>query len=255
MILSTTGLVKRFGGLTAVDSVDINVQENEIRAIIGPNGSGKTTMLNCLSGVYKPDGGTIRFSNANITGLAPYKLTTMGIARTFQNLRMFNSLTVLQNVMVACHCNTKSFMFEDVFYSPRSKAEEKEMIEESEKWLEFVGMAERKNYYPGSLSYGQCRMVEIARALASKPKLLLLDEPAAGLSQTETIKLADEVLKIRESGITVILVEHNMRFVMNLCDRILVLNFGKHIADGTPYECRNNEKVIQCYLGGGAANA
>jgi branched-chain amino acid transport system ATP-binding protein len=250
MILSTIELTKRFGGLTALDSVNLVVEEKEIRAIIGPNGSGKTTMLNCLSGIYKPDGGSIVYSNTDITGSPPYKLTKIGIDGTFQNLRMFNSLTVLQNVMVACHCHTKASLFEDIFNAPRSKQEEKEMIQESEHWLEFMGLTEKRDYYPKSLSYGQCRMVEIARALASKPKLLLLDEPAAGLSQTEANRLADEIQKIRESGIAIILVEHNMRFIMNLSDKILVLNFGKVIADGTPYECRNNEKVVECYLGG-----
>ena len=250
MILQTQSLTKRFGGLTAVDSVNLVVQEKEIRAIIGPNGSGKSTMLNCLSGIYRPDGGAITFNDKTIAGVPPYTLTKMGLGRTFQNLRMFNSLTVLENVMVACHCHTKSSLFEDIFNAPRSKHEEREIIQKSEQLLEFVGMAEKRNYYPRSLSYGQCRMVEIARALASAPKLLLLDEPAAGLNQTEANKLADEIKKIRESGITIILVEHNMHFVMNLSDRILVLNFGKCIADGTPVECRNNEKVVECYLGG-----
>ena len=250
MILCTQNLIKRFGGLTALDSVDLDVQEKEIRAIIGPNGSGKSTMLNCLSGIYRPDSGSIKFMDKTISGVPPYTITKNGIGRTFQNLRMFNSLTVLQNVMIACHCHAKSTLFGDIFNTPRSRQEEKEMIQESEYWLEFMGMSERKSYYPKNLSYGQCRMVEIARALASKPKLLLLDEPAAGLSQTEANKLAEEILKIRESGITIILVEHNMHFVMNLSDRILVLNFGKRIADGTPEECRNNEKVVECYLGG-----
>jgi len=250
MILETVELTKSFGGLTAVNAVDMEVQELEVRAIIGPNGSGKSTLLNCISGVYKPTSGAVKFMGESVGGSAPFKLTRKGIGRTFQNIRMFNSLTVLQNVMVGRHCRTEATLVEDILGLPRFRREEAEMRSTALRFLEFMGIADKKDMLPGSLSYGQRRMVEIARALATEPKLLLLDEPAAGLSQTEANELASEIVKIRDSGVTVILVEHNMRFVMGVSDRITVLDFGKKIAEGTPAECRANPRVIECYLGG-----
>ncbi len=255
MILETNGLTKVFGGLTAVDSVDMRVKEREIRAVIGPNGSGKSTMLNCISGVYEPTAGTIMFQGRSVGGVSPYKLTRRGIGRTFQNIRMFNSLTVLQNVMVGRHCRTHGTMVEDILGLPRSQAEERAMRDKAMEYLGFVGIADKRDMLPTSLSYGQRRMVEIARALATEPELLLLDEPCAGLSQSESAALADEIRKIRDSGITVILVEHNMRFVMGLSDQITVLDFGKKIAEGSPAECRVNPRVIECYLGGKVGGA
>jgi len=250
MILETVQLTKSFGGLTAVDAVDMQVEEQEIRAVIGPNGSGKSTMLNCISGIYKPTSGAIRFVGESIGGMAPYALTRRGIGRTFQNIRMFNSLTVLQNVMVGRHCRTEDTLLEDIFALPRYRREEEEMREKALVYLDFLGIVDKRDMMPASLSYGQRRMVEIARALATEPSLLLLDEPAAGLSQGEKSALADEVRKIREAGITIILVEHDMRFVMGISDQITVLDFGKKISEGTPSECRNDPKVIECYLGG-----
>lgn len=250
MILETKALTKRFGGLTAVDAVDMRIEDREVRAVIGPNGSGKSTMINCISGVYRPDGGTIEFLGDSVGGLPPYTLTRRGIGRTFQNIRMFNSLTVLQNIMVARHCRTSNTLVEDILSAPRSRREEASMREKGLHWLEFMGIADKRDMMPRSLSYGQCRMVEVARALATEPKLLLLDEPAAGLSQSEADRLAEEIRRIRDSGISVLLVEHNMRFVMNISDRILVLNFGRMVMEGTPAECRNDQRVIECYLGG-----
>jgi branched-chain amino acid transport system ATP-binding protein len=250
MILETKGLTKRFGGLTALDSVDMQIAEGEIRAVIGPNGSGKTTLINCLSGVYAPSAGTISFMGRQVGGLAPYTLTRLGIGRTFQNIRMFNSLSVLQNVMVGCHCRTKSTIVEDILGMARFRREEGLMVEQSLKHLEFMNASAKRDMMPGSLSYGQRRMVEVARALATEPKLILLDEPAAGLSQGEATELADQIRRIRDTGITILLVEHNMRFVMGLSDRITVLSFGKKIAEGTPAECRSDERVIESYLGG-----
>ena len=250
MILETKALTKSFGGLTAVDALDLQVGEREIRAIIGPNGSGKSTLINCISGVYKPSSGEIRFKGDGVGGLAPCILTRRGIGRTFQNIRMFKSLTVLQNVMVARHCRTKANLVQDILGASRSRTEEALMREKALGYLEFMHIADKKDMMPGSLSYGQCRMVEVARALATEPSLLLLDEPAAGLSQYEADLLAEEIRRIRDAGTSVILVEHNMRFVMNISDRITVLNFGEKIAEGTPAECRNSERVIECYLGG-----
>jgi branched-chain amino acid transport system ATP-binding protein len=250
MILETIDLTKTFGGLTAVDAVDMRVQEQEIRAIIGPNGSGKSTLLNCISGVYKPTSGVIKLKGEPVGGLAPYALTRMGIGRTFQNIRMFNNLTVLQNVMVGRHCRSRYTLMEDILGLPRYRKEEAEMREKAREYLGLVGMADKQEMLPGSLSYGQRRMVEVARALATEPSLLLLDEPAAGLSQAEAADLAKEIRRIRDAGITIILVEHNMRFVMNISDQITALHFGKKIAEGTPDECRANAAVIECYLGG-----
>lgn len=250
MILETNKLTKAFGGLVAVDAVDMQVEEQEIRAVIGPNGSGKSTLLNCISGVYRPTSGTIRFQGEVVTGLPPYTLTRKGIGRTFQNIRMFNSLTVQQNVMVARHCRTRDTLVEDILWAPRCRREEAAMREKALQCLEFVGMVDKKDMLPGSLSYGQRRLVEIARALATEPRLLLLDEPCAGLSQGESARLMDQIYKIRDAGITIILVEHNMRFVMRISDRITVLDFGRKIAEGSPGDCRSNPRVIECYLGG-----
>ncbi len=254
MILETGGITKRFGGLIAVDSVDLSVEEREIRAVIGPNGSGKSTLINCISGVYSPSSGAIIFRGRSVAGLPPCVLTRMGIGRTFQNIRMFNSLTVLQNVMVGGHCRSRSTLLEDIVGAPRYRREEAKMRERALECLEFMSIEGKKDMRPDSLSYGQRRMVEIARALATGPQLLLLDEPVAGLSQGEADQLAKQIRTIRDSGVTIILVEHNMRFVMNLSDKITVLSFGKKIAEGTPVECRNDERVVESYLGGKVGN-
>jgi branched-chain amino acid transport system ATP-binding protein len=250
MIFETIGLTMAFGGLTAVDSLDLQVDEGEIRAVIGPNGSGKTTLLSCISGVYKPTSGVVKFKGEPVTGFAPHTLTRRGIGRTFQNIRLFDSLTVLQNVMVARHFRMKATLAEDVLSLPRSRREERQLREKSIEYLEFVGIANKRDSLASDLSFGQRRLVEIARALATEPRLLLLDEPAAGLSGTAIARLDDGMRRISDTGIAIIYVEHNMRFVMDISDRITVLDFGRKIAEGTPGECRNNPAIIECYLGG-----
>jgi branched-chain amino acid transport system ATP-binding protein len=250
MIFETQRLTMAFGGLTAVDSLDMQVEEGEIRAVIGPNGSGKSTLLNCISGVYKPTSGIVKFKGEPVTGLSPHRLTRKGIGRTFQDIRLFNSLTVLQNVMVACHFRMKSTLVEDVFSLPRSRHEEVEIREKALSYLEFVGIAWKRDSLASDLSFGQRRLVEIARALATEPRLLLLDEPAAGLSGKMIARLDEGMRRISDAGIAIIYVEHNMRFVMDISDSITALDFGKKIAEGTPSECRNNARIIECYLGG-----
>ena len=249
-VLETIGLTKTFGGLIAVDGVDLKVEEGEIRALIGPNGSGKTTLLNCVSGVYKPTSGQVIFMGRPVGGLPPHTLTRRGIGRTFQDIRLFTSLTVQENVMVALHHQKQATMAEDGLALPRSRKEERRMREEAIAYLEFVGMAHRWNVPAGSLSYGQRRMVEIARGLATGAKLLLLDEPTAGLSGSAIDRLTEGLVKIRDAGLSIMLVEHNMRFVLSLCSQITVLDFGKKIAEGTPDECRNNPLIIESFLGG-----
>ena len=255
MIFETLGLTMVFGGLTAVDSLDMQVHEGEIRAVIGPNGSGKSTLLNCISGVYKPTSGLIRLKGRRVTGLSPHRIARMGVGRTFQNIRLFDSLTVLQNVMVARHFRMKATLAEDILSLPRSRHEEAQVREKALSCLEFVGIADKRDSLASDLSFGQRRLVEIARALAAEPTLLLLDEPAAGLSGTAIARLDDGMRRISEAGVAIIYVEHNMRFVMDISDQITVLDFGKKIAEGTPAECRNNQSIIECYLGGKVGNA
>jgi branched-chain amino acid transport system ATP-binding protein len=250
MIFETVGLTMTFGGLTAVDALDMQVEAGEIRAVIGPNGSGKSTLLSCISGVYRPTSGTVRFKGEPVTGLAPYALTRKGIGRTFQNIRLFDTLTVLQNVMVARHFRMKATLAEDILSLPRSRREEAGLREKALTYLEFVGIAEKRASLASDLSFGQRRLVEIARALATEPRLLLLDEPAAGLSGTAIARLDEGMRRISDAGIAIIVVEHNMRFVMDISDQITVLDFGKKIAEGTPAECRNNQCIIESYLGG-----
>lgn len=255
-ILTIEKVTMQFGGLRAVDSVDAVVQEGEIRAIIGPNGAGKTTLLNMIDGFYRPTSGRIRFQGQDITGLPSYAIASRGIARTFQNVRLFKELTILQNIMIGRHVQLKQASWQAILRTPKFLAEERQAREDAKRYLKSMGLEGKENIKAKNVSYGQLKLTEIARALAQQPKVLLLDEPAAGLNPSETKTFSELILRVRDQGITVVLVEHNMRLVMAVADVITVLNFGEKIAEGPPQEIRNNPEVIQAYLGkGGQARA
>jgi branched-chain amino acid transport system ATP-binding protein len=252
-LLTTQDIVMRFGGVTAVNKLSIEVPEHEIVALIGPNGAGKTTAFNMISGLYTPTSGKIYFGGKDITGKKPSDIAKTGIARTFQNIRLFKDLSVFDNVIIAMHVHLKSNLFQSVFripgLSPYLK-EEKELIEKTEMLLEKVGLLDLKDAVSTSLPYGKQRRLEIARALATQPKLLLLDEPAAGMNPHETIELSEFICSIREEfGLTVFMIEHHMDLVMDISKRIYVLDFGIPIASGSPEEIQNNKRVIEAYLG------
>jgi branched-chain amino acid transport system ATP-binding protein len=248
-LLEIQGLTKWFGGLVAVDNVSLSIREGEIRALIGPNGSGKSTLLNLVSGVYAPTDGRILFKGQSVLNKRPHLLVEEGMKRTFQNARLFSGLTVLQNVMVGLHGQTRGGLFGIVFSLTGVKEEEKLIFCKAEEMLEFVGLHELANAPAKNLPYGQQRLLEVARALVSGPDLLLLDEPAAGMNPSETSQLMRLLEKIRNRGTTIFLVEHDMNLVMEISDSITVLNFGKSIAQGPPAEIQNNEGVIEAYLG------
>lgn len=249
MLLKIEGITKRFGGLVAVSEVSLQVNQGEIFGLIGPNGAGKTTFFNMLTGIYKPDEGKILFENQQVQGLKPFRIAQLGISRTFQNIRLLNDETVLENVMVGMFGKTHTGLWSAILGLRSSKKEEEMVREESRKILELVGLNGLEDELAGSLSYGNQRRVEIARALVSKPKLLLLDEPTAGMNDEETDEIGELILKIRENGTTVILIEHNVGWVMGLCDRIAVFDHGEKIADDVPVEIISNPAVIEAYIG------
>lgn len=248
-ILEVKNLRKEFGGLVAIDDLSFSVDAGQIRAIIGPNGAGKTTLYNLISKFYVPTSGEIYYKKKRIDNLAPYKMAGIGISRTFQNLQIMNNMTVLENVMIGCHCKMKHGIISSAFRLPLFVKEEKEILRISMEKLAFVGLESKSSRPAGSLSFGEQRMVEFARALACEPELLMLDEPASGLNIREIEGITELVYKIRDSGVTIMLIEHDMQLVMGISDMVTVLNYGKKIAEGTPREIQSNEEVINAYLG------
>lgn len=255
-ILTIKQLTMNFGGLRALDQVDLEVFEGEIVALIGPNGAGKTTFFNCITGIYAPTGGDILISPPRgekaqrINNLKPNQVTEKGLARTFQNIRLFQNMTVLENVMIGCHCRMKAGILGAVIRGNATRREEEAVIQKSYTILKKMGLEKYVNEFAKNLPYGAQRRLEIARAMATEPFMLLLDEPAAGMNPQETGDLDELIIKIREAeGISILLIEHDMKLVMSLSDRIVVMDYGKKIAQGSPVEIRNNPAVIKAYLG------
>ncbi|MFL7813921.1 MAG: ABC transporter ATP-binding protein [Anaerolineales bacterium] len=253
-ILETRNVTKRFGGLSAVDNVSVEIPEGSIYSIIGPNGAGKTTLFNCITGFYPADRGDIRFLDKSLMGLTPDRITQRGISRTYQNIRLFPMMTALENILVGAHPRLKSNLVDAFLHTPRQRAEEKQALEKSQELLNFVGLKGKGDLLARNLPYGEQRRLEMARALANQPKIILLDEPTAGMNPNESRTMMRFIQNLRdELGITILLIEHDMKVVMGISEFIYVLDFGQLIAKGTPEEIQKNPQVIESYLGRGAA--
>ncbi len=253
-ILEVTGLTMDFGGIRALDHLDLRVHQGEIVALIGPNGAGKTTFFNCLTGLYRPTAGDLLLTppgeeTRRLNGLKPNHVTRQGLARTFQNIRLFPNMTVLENVMIGRHCRTRAKVLGAIFRDRKTRQEEREIVALSLSILEEMGLADVINEFAKNLPYGAQRRLEIARALATEPLILLLDEPAAGMNPQETRELDELICRIRDRGLSILLIEHDMKLVMSLSDHIFVMDYGRKIAEGTPEEIRNDPAVIRAYLG------
>lgn len=252
-LLEARGVCRYFGGLKAVEKVDMRVEPGDIFGVIGPNGAGKTTFFNVCSGIYKPTAGDILFDGASVGGLPPERIARMGMARTFQNIQLFKYMTVLENVKIGCHVRTRTGMVSAMLRDRRYREDERFAEEKSLQVIERVGLSEHKDQYAGNLPYGLQRKVEIARALALDPKVLLLDEPVAGMNPMETRALSDFIIALNADGYTIAVIEHDMKFVMSTCTRILVLNFGQKICEGSPETVRADPAVNEAYFGKGIA--